>query len=130
MMKSILKLGLLGMLAAAVAAPIQLRAQDANGPAAEKQDAKGGKEKRGGQPPLRGKLKAVDSAAGTVTVGTHTVQITSETTFTKAGQPATLADGVVGEEVTIVYKKTDDAKWNAVKVNFGPKEGKDEARKE
>jgi hypothetical protein len=124
MTKSILKLGLLGLLAAAVAAPIQLSAQDANAPATEKRETKAGGEKRKGQLPLHGKLKAVDQTARTLTVGQHTVRITSETKIMKAGQPATLADGVEGEAVTIVYRKTDDGNYEAIKVNFGPKEDK------
>jgi hypothetical protein len=126
-MNSILKLALLGLLAAGVAAPIQLRAQDANAPAAEKKEAGPKKSKT---PPIHGKLKAVDNAANTITVGTHTIQITPDTKIAKAGNPATLADGVVGEEVTIVFKPAGDGQFVAAKVHFGPKEGKAEAGKE
>ena len=53
-------------------------------------------------------------------------QITSATKITKAGKPATLADGVVGEEVGGYVKPTDDGKMSASSVRFGPKpEGKD-----
>jgi hypothetical protein len=127
MTKSILKLSLLGLIAAAVAAPMHLCAQNTNAPWTEKKEAK---PKRSTLPPLHGNLKAVDSAAKTLTVGEHTVQITSETKMVKTGQPATLADGVVGEEVTINYRKTDAGKLEALMVRFGPKEGKTEAKKE
>jgi ribosomal protein S1 len=118
-MKSILKLALLGILAAGMAAPMQLRAQDADMPAAEKKQASTKK-----TPPVHGKLKAVDSAAQTITVGSQTIRITPETQISKGGQPATLADGAVGEEVTVTFKPTEDGKTAAVKVRFGPKEGK------
>jgi len=127
MTKSVLKLSLLGLLAAAVAAPMQLCAQDTNAPAAEKNEAK---PKRATLPPLHGRVKAVDITAKTLTVGEHTVQIISETKITKAGKVATLADAAVGEEATILYKKTEAGKLDALSVRFGPKESKAELRKE
>ena len=72
-------------------------------------------------PPFHGNLKAVDTSAKTLTVGTLTLQITSDTKITKDGKPATLADGVVGEPVSGAYTKTADGKLNAVVVHFGAK---------
>lgn len=114
MMKSILKPGLLGLLAIAVAgAPVALHAQDAgvtNKPVARPHAI-----------PFHGKLKSVDNTAKTISVGTLTIQIASETRINKDGKPAMLADGVVGENVSGLYKRTAEGKSEAVLVNFGQK---------
>lgn len=73
--------------------------------------------------PFHGKLKAVDKAAKTISVGEMTLQITSETTITKDGKPATLDDGVVGENVGGSYTKGEDGKLTAGKLHFGAKPG-------
>jgi hypothetical protein len=114
-MKSMVKIGLLGLLAVGIAAmPVQSRAQT-NAAAGEKKTSH-----RGGGVPFHGKLKAADNKAKTISVGDLTIQITSDTKFTKGGKPATLADGVVGEEVSGSYKKGDDGKLTATRVTFGP----------
>src|ERR1700687_1994336 len=107
MKQSVLRLALLGFMAAAIAgAPIQSQAQTTTNKApGEKKSvtastntvdtAKPGK---GG--PFHGKLAAIDKVAKTITVGKRTFQITSETKIKKAGKPATLDDGVVGETVS------------------------------
>lgn len=114
MIKSILKIGLLGLLAVAVAGtPIALHAQDApsnNQPTAKARNV-----------PFHGKLKAVDNTAKTITIGTHTIQITSETRINKDGKPATLGDGVVGENVSGLFKRSADGKFEALSINFGAK---------
>ena len=108
------KVGLLGLLAMAVVTmPVQSHAQT-NAPAAEK---KAGKRST----PFHGKLKAVDTKAKTISVGEQTIQVTSETKIFKAGKPATLADGVVGEDVSGSYRKGDDGKLTAGMVRFGPR---------
>lgn len=71
--------------------------------------------------PFHGKLVAVDKVAKTITVGKRTFNITSETKIKKAGKPATLDDGVVGEEVSGYVKPREDGKLAATTVNFGPK---------
>ena len=71
--------------------------------------------------PFHGKLKAVDVAAGTVSIGTRTFEINSSTIIIKNGKPATLADGVVGDETGGAYKKTEDGKLVITKLRFGPK---------
>jgi hypothetical protein len=71
--------------------------------------------------PFHGKLKAVDAAGGTLSVGTRTFEINSETIIIKNGKPATLADGVVGDETGGAYKKTADGKLVITKLRFGPK---------
>ena len=78
--------------------------------------------------PFHGKLAAVDTKAMTLTVGKLTLQVTSDTKITKDGQPATLADGVVGEPVGGAYNKADDGKLNATVVHFGAKPGEKKSR--
>jgi hypothetical protein len=102
--------------------PVLSRAQDSNAPASPNQTAPA-KPKKHSNPPFHGKLSAVDTNAKTLTVGTLTLQVTPDTKITKDGQPAVLADGVVGEQVRGSYKKTDDGKLNAVTVHFGVKSG-------
>ena len=75
--------------------------------------------------PFHGKVTAVDANAMTLTVGNRTFQIASDTKISKDGKPAKLSDGVVGERVQGVYKKSEGGKLNAVTVHFGAKgEGK------
>lgn len=114
-MKSILKLSLLGLMAVVVAGiPVALRAQDAkatnNYPVPHRRAL-----------PFHGNLKAIDSTAMTITVGSHTFQITSQTIIKKEGAPAVLSDGVVGEPVSGQWQRTADGKFEAVSVNFGAK---------
>ena len=71
--------------------------------------------------PFHGKLKAVDAAAKTISVGTRIFEITSDTIIIKDGKAATLADGVVGEETGGAYKKTEDGKLLVTKLRFGAK---------
>jgi hypothetical protein len=75
--------------------------------------------KKHGPLPFHGNLSAADTKAMTLTVGTLTMQVTSDTKIAKDGKAATLADGVVGDPVGGVYKKTDDGKLNAISVHFG-----------
>lgn len=138
MTKSILKISLLTLVAAAItAAPAQLLAQNSNKapvinkaaaskaavatkPAVpDKQAPPAGKKLVPG--PFRGKLAAVDQAAKTIRVGKRTFQITSETRMKKDGKPATLDQGVVGEIVSGYVKPTKDGKLAATVVTFGPK---------
>jgi len=112
-MNKFTKFSLLGLLAMAVAGtPVALHAQ--NTPTAEKKISK--------RPlPFHGKLKAIDNTAKTISVGNETIQITSETKISKYGKPATLADGVVGEEVGGSYRKDAEGKLNAIALRFGPR---------
>ena len=75
--------------------------------------------------PFHGKLAAVDKTAMTITLeGKETqrvFQITSDTRITKTGQPATLDDAMVGEEVAGTFKKTEAGRMEALSVRFGPK---------
>jgi hypothetical protein len=141
-MKTILKYSAVTLLAAAIGVmPAQLLAQNTNKAAAEKKAAvdkkanpekkeAGKEEKKAGGHPFHGKLAAVDQVAKTITVGKSTYLITSDTKIKKAGKPATLADGVVGEEVGGYVKPNEQGKMVATTLNFGPKpEGKGPEKK-
>lgn len=122
MKKMILKTTVLSLLAAAiVAAPASVLAQaaDTNNPPAVKSETQ--KVRKHDHSVFRGKLTAVDKDAMTLTVGKRTFAITSATKITKNGQPATLADGVVGEKVAGTYKKGEDGKLTAISIRFGDK---------
>ena len=120
MTKNISKITVLGLFAAAlVAMPVLSRAEGTNAPAASDQTAPAKPKKN--SLPFHGNLKAVDMSAKTLTVGTLTMQITSDTKITKDGQPATLSDGVVGEPVSGAYMKLDNGKLNALSVHFESK---------
>ena len=122
MEKNIYKIAVLSLLAAAlVAMPALSRAEDASTNAPASSDQTPAKPKKHGNLPFHGNLSAVDTKAMTLTVGTLTLQVMSDTLITKDGKSATLADGVVGELVSGAYKKTDDGKLNATSVHFGAK---------
>jgi hypothetical protein len=122
MKKTLLKILALSLLAAAIiAAPTIIHAQDAtNAPAASDQPAPI-KHKKHDITPFHGKLSAIDTNAMTLTVGERTFEITSDTKITKDGQPAILADGVVGEMAGGAYKKSADGKLTATSIHFGAK---------
>jgi hypothetical protein len=123
MTKNISKIAVLSLFTAAalVAMPALSRAEgtSTNAPASSGQTP--AKPKPHGNLPFHGNLSAVDTKALTLTVGTLTLQVTSDTLITKNGKSATLADGVVGEQVSGAYKKTDGGKLNATSVHFGGK---------
>jgi len=124
MMKSVFKRGAVSLLVAAIAGlPLQGLAQSTNPPPAEKKSGAARKESaaKKGAHPFHGKLAAVDKTAKTIKVGESVYLITSETKITKAGKPATLEDGVVGEPVSGYVKPASDGKMNATTVRFGAK---------
>ncbi len=121
MTKIISKITILGLLAAFVTLPALSRAEDtaANAPAASDQTAPA--KPKTHNLPFKGKLGAVDMSAQTLTVGKLVLQVTADTKITKDGQPATLADGTVGEPASGAYQKTADGKLNATTIHFGAK---------
>jgi hypothetical protein len=125
MLRSILRIGAVSLLAAAIAGmPLQLLAQSTNKPAATKKSTTATKDstaKKKSAHPFHGNLAAVDKTAKTIKLGESVYQITSETKITKGGNPATLNDGVVGEPVSGYAKPTDDGKMAATTVRFGAK---------
>ena len=125
MMKSIVKIGALGLLTLAlIAMPAQLLAQSTNSSSTAKKPAASKKEtaaKQKAAHPFHGKLAAVDKSAKTIKVGESVYQITPETKITKDGKPAILDDGVVGEPVSGYVKPTQDGKMSTTSVRFGAK---------
>ena len=118
MKNTILKITSLGLLLIAITvAPSVTRAADTTTPPA----AAPAKSKKAASLPFNGKVAAVDTNAMTLTVGKRTFDVTSETKITKNGQPATLADGVVGETASGSYKKATDGKLGATTVTFTTK---------
>ena len=104
--------------AAFIAAPISSRAQEAgstNSPAATAPASKKHSQS------YHGKVTAVDSAAMTVTVGSKTFNVTSDTKITKEGKPATLSDITAGESVRGSYKKVAGGKLDATTIHIGDK---------
>jgi hypothetical protein len=112
--------GLFFLCVGAVSAQVNTQTNKAK-PAPPTADAKTALDKKPSAGPFHAKLMAVDKAAKTITVGKRTFQITSETKFFKAGKSATIADGVVGEQVSGYVKPDSEGKLVATKVNFGPK---------
>jgi len=124
---------LLGL--AVCGAPARLAAQTTNKPAPAKKPAAETQEpakdeKKAAAGPFHGKLAGVDQTAKTISVGKRTFLITSETKIKKEGKPATLKDGVVGEEVSGYVKPNDAGKLVATTVNFGPKPKTSEKKSE
>lgn len=119
-MKKMLSLCLIAACAAIAAPPVG---------AADKKPApaEAGKAAKGKSLPFTGKLTAVDKQAKTITVGERVFQITSETRITKSGKPATLEDGVVGEEAAGSYKTGEGGKLEVGTVRFGAKASKPKA---
>jgi hypothetical protein len=118
-------IGLTCASAALLAAPVFSPAQTSNSVSADTrslQTAPGEKPQKPAKPgPFHGKLVSIDKVAKTIVVGKRTFQITSGTRIKKAGKPATLEDGVVGENVSGYVKPGPDGKLNATTINFGPK---------
>lgn len=84
------------------------------------------KPKKPAKPTYRGKLSALDKIALTLTVTVkekaRTFQITSDTRFMKGGKPATMGDGVLNEEVTVVAKPAVKGRLQAAEsVLYGGK---------
>lgn len=110
---------------ALLAMPVFTRAQDANNkntPSSSDQTTNP-KPAKHGIIPFHGKIDAVDTTAMTLKVGARTFEITADTKVFNNGEPATLADGKVGEPVRGTYQKTEAGKLEAVTVHFGAKTG-------
>jgi hypothetical protein len=126
MNKSVMRFGLASLAAIILATvPSNVAGQTTNKPLADKKTVSPSSEtnapdrllKAG---PFHGKLAAIDKVGKTITVGKRTFQITSETKIKKAGKPATLEDGAVGETVS-GYVKPMEGKLAATTISFGPK---------
>jgi hypothetical protein len=115
-MKTTPRIAFFSLIAATILAlPATLRAQDTD---TSSTAAAPVKHKHGA--PFHGTLDALDTNAMTLTVGSRTFQITSETRIMKDDKPAILADGVVGQPVTGYYKPEDaGTNLDASSVYFG-----------
>lgn len=75
--------------------------------------------------PFSGKLGSVNPTDMTLTIAgkekNRVIHLTAETRYSKAGQPASITDGVVGEPVGGYAKKTEDGRYVAVSVRYGAK---------
>ena len=122
MKKNISKIAVLSLFAAAlVAMPAVSRAEGSSTNAPASSDQTPAKPKKHEGLVFRGTVSAIDAKAMTLTVETRTFAVTSDTKIIKDGKSATLADGVVGEQVSGAYKKTADGKLNATSIHFGAK---------
>ena len=94
-------------------------------PAAPKKKSKSDPVAKGHGMQFHGKIEAVDQVGKTVTVKgkekEHVLQITSHTKLSKEGKPATLADAVVGENVTGFARETTAGKFEATSIRFNTK---------
>ena len=111
-------IALYAIAAAALIAVPALRAQDAASTNSPAVTAPAPAHKHGLQ--LHGKVTAVDTAAMTVTIGSKTYNLTSETKILKEGKPATISDITVGETLRGSYKKVGD-KLNVTTIHIGEK---------
>lgn len=102
---------LLTLLAALVAVPAAVRAQDASTNAPSAAPAK----KHGDA--LKGKVTAVD--ASSITVKDQTAAITADTKVLKGKEAASVSDIKVGEMVSVAYKKDDAGKLTATVIHIG-----------
>jgi hypothetical protein len=99
--------------ASILALPALSRAQDADSSAPAAAKSKHGA-------PFHGTVDSLDTNAMTLTVGSRTFQITSDTRIFKNDKPAILADGTPGQHVSGYYKPADEGtNLNASSVYFG-----------
>ncbi len=125
-MKKLMKqtIGVCLLSAVAVGFTVPLRAADkpADKPAATPE---AGKKAKPRGLPFRGKLSAVDKLAKTITIKgkekDRVFHITSQTKISKAGKPATLDEGVVGEDVSGFAREAAGGNMEAASVRFGPR---------
>lgn len=107
--------------------PLQTGAQSSNKAAASKattateagEPGKAAKKPSAG--PFHGKLAAMDKTAKTIQVGKRTFLVTSDTRIQRAGNPATLDQAVVGEQVSGYVKPDQEGKLRVTTLNLGPK---------
>jgi hypothetical protein len=118
-MKALLNLTLLAVAAVLAGSSLEAKAQT-NKPATNQKPSSDKKHK---YIPFHGELTAIDKASRTITVGTRTIQTTSETKFYKGENktPATFDEAVKGQPVTGSYAKGEGDKLIAHSVYFKSK---------
>jgi len=131
MKKHIARIALFSLvIAGLVAVPAASRADDASA-------AKTDKPAAATPPPaskkkshtFHGDVTAVDTAAMTLTVGTNTIYVTSETIIKKGETPATLSEITVGETANGTCKVDDAGKMNATAIHVVEKGAKKPKKK-
>jgi hypothetical protein len=127
MKKYTAKIALIGLIAAGIAVPLLLSAQDASTNATDTAVAPATPHKHKHGEPFRGTVDSLDTNAMTLTVGSSTFDITPKTKITSNGEPATLADGVLGEKVSGSYRTNKDGVLVAMAVHFGAHKKKAES---
>lgn len=83
-------------------------------------------------PIRRAKIEAVDKEKMTVTLGTRTYQVTSDTRIYRDGKPTSFDDVRVGDSATGSYRKLDDGTLQLVSLRIGepqPPQGRDKDNK-
>lgn len=115
MNKRLFKISLLSLVAAAIAGMTSVRADDTNSATADAKPAQANR--------FMGTISAVDTNAMTFTVGEQTFNVTSESQLSRNGQPATIADLVVGDPARGGYTTDANGKLDATKARFGKKMG-------
>lgn len=117
--------------AALALAPLAPRAAEGEKPAKPDAQAtaetpeKGKRKGNAGRMPFRGKIKSVDAAKMTITLGgqekDRVIHVTSETRIMMAGKPATFGDIKAGEEVGGQGRKREDGDVEALSLRVGPR---------
>jgi hypothetical protein len=78
-------------------------------------------------PSVRGKIEAIDRTEMTLSVEAkgkaHLFRVTSNTRFFRESKPATFAEAMEGEEVTVIVKSLKPAKPEALTVRYVVKAG-------
>jgi hypothetical protein len=110
MIKSTVKFSLLGLTALVLAVNSLNAAEQTDKKPEAKTPSKA--ERTGVAVPFHGAVKSKTDASFTIEYRTKdlTIEVTSETKITKEGKPATLAEAVVGEEVSGQYRILEDKK--------------------
>ncbi|HSY17289.1 MAG TPA: hypothetical protein VK815_03105 [Candidatus Acidoferrales bacterium] len=122
MKKHIARIALFSLVAAGlVAVPAASRADDASMTDKPAAAAPAPKKKAHA---FHGSVMAVDTAAMSLTVGTNTIYVTSETLITKSDKPATLSEITVGDAATGAFKVDAAGKMNATTIHAGEKGSK------
>lgn len=114
MHKRILKFSLLGLLAIVMTGtPVAVHAQTTNAVAPKPPQHR--------ILPFHGKIKSVDNAAKTISIGEMTLNITSESKILKMGKPATFQDIAVDDNAAGSYHKDPSGKMDVVSLRIGAK---------
>jgi len=125
MNKILLTLGLAGSLMAAEAPVVKPASSSAPAANATVKDEAPKPTRKAAGYPFRGKVGAIDVEKWTLTVTTKNTKrvfpVSKKAKIVKAGKPAQLKDGKVGEDVAGYVKKLEGDKVEITSIRFGPK---------